>query len=97
MILSDAAIRNRITVGVLIVLIVCMGAFSYVTLPREAAPDDPIPFITVATFYSGVSPADYRNHFITEKAAVTYRAVRDALTRVLFFAGDAQLHRRAAG
>jgi multidrug efflux pump subunit AcrB len=57
-ILSNTAIRNRTTVGVLMVLIVVMGAYSYVTLPREAAPDVPIPRIVVSTVYEGVSPAD---------------------------------------
>ncbi len=58
MILSDAAIKNRTTVGVLVLLIVVAGSFSYVTLPREAAPDVPIPYINVMTTYEGVSPED---------------------------------------
>ena len=58
MIISDAAIRNRVTVLVLIVGIVIVGAISYRTLPREAAPDVPIPFVTVLTVYQGVSPGD---------------------------------------
>jgi len=57
-ILSNAAIKNRTTVGVLILLIVVAGSFSYVTLPREAAPDVPIPYINVMTTYEGVSPED---------------------------------------
>ncbi|HUT01618.1 MAG TPA: efflux RND transporter permease subunit [Phycisphaerae bacterium] len=58
MILSDTAIRNRTTVLVLIVLIVVAGAWSYLTLPREAAPDVAIPVIVVTTVYEGVAPAD---------------------------------------
>lgn len=58
MILSDAAIRNRTTVGVLALLILVAGTYSYITLPREAAPDIPIPFILVTTSYEGVSPED---------------------------------------
>jgi len=58
MILSDAAIRNRTTVGVLVVLIVLTGTYSYVSLPREAAPDVPIPIILITTAYEGVSPED---------------------------------------
>jgi len=57
-IVSDAAIKNRTTVGVLVLLIVVAGAISYVTLPREAAPDVPIPYINVMTVYEGVSPED---------------------------------------
>ncbi len=58
MIISNAAIRNRTTVGVLTLLIVAFGTYSYVTLPREAAPDIPIPFILVTTAYEGVAPTD---------------------------------------
>lgn len=58
MIISNAAIRNRTTVGVLTVLIAVFGAYSYVTLPRESAPDVPVPFILVSTRYEGVSPQD---------------------------------------
>lgn len=58
MILSNAAIRNRTTVGVLALLIIVAGAYSYVTLPREAAPDISIPFVLVTTTYEGVSPQD---------------------------------------
>ena len=58
MIISDAAIRNRATVFVLIFLITVAGAWSYYTLPLEAAPDVQIPFIIVSTIYEGVSPTD---------------------------------------
>ena len=58
MIISDAAIRNRTTVGVLIAVIVVFGTYSYVTLPRESTPDIPIPLIVVTTVYEGVSPED---------------------------------------
>ncbi|MDP6438116.1 MAG: efflux RND transporter permease subunit, partial [Candidatus Brocadiia bacterium] len=34
------------------------GAFSYATLPREAAPDVPVPLIVITTIYNGVSPED---------------------------------------
>ncbi|HUV12558.1 MAG TPA: efflux RND transporter permease subunit, partial [Acidobacteriota bacterium] len=58
MFLSDAAIDNRTVVWVLILLIVITGAYSYVTLPRESAPDVPIPIIIITTPYEGVSPED---------------------------------------
>jgi multidrug efflux pump subunit AcrB len=57
-ILSDTAIRNRTTVGVLIVVIIVFGTVSYVTLPRESSPDVPIPYVLVTTSYEGVSPED---------------------------------------
>ncbi len=58
MLLTDVAIRNRTTVAVLGLLIVFLGVTSYVTLPREAAPDIPIPYILINTMYEGVSPED---------------------------------------
>ena len=58
MLLSNAAIKNRTTVLVLILLIVAAGAYSYVTLPREAAPDVPIPVVLVTTIYKETSPED---------------------------------------
>ena len=58
MILSDIAIRNRTTVAVIVVLIIILGLYSYFTLPREAAPDVPVPIVLVTTAYEGVSPED---------------------------------------
>ena len=58
MIITDAAIKNRITVMMIIVLIVFAGAYSYVTIPRELAPDVPIPHVFITTPYEGVSPED---------------------------------------
>ncbi|MBU0567640.1 efflux RND transporter permease subunit, partial [bacterium] len=58
MIITDTAIKHRITVYALIVIITIIGSYSYLTLPREAAPDITIPFIVVSTDYEGVSPAD---------------------------------------
>ena len=58
MILTDYAIKNRMTVAVLIFAVVLLGAVSYVSLPREAAPDVPVPFVLVTTTYQGVSPQD---------------------------------------
>ena len=58
MFLTDVAIKNRTTVAVLGLIIILVGGYSYVSLPREAAPDIPIPYILVTTTYNGVSPED---------------------------------------
>ncbi|MCK4602042.1 MAG: efflux RND transporter permease subunit, partial [Phycisphaerae bacterium] len=58
MIVSDHAIRNRTTVLVLVILIVAGGTMSYIALPRESAPDVPIPRVIISTTYKGVSPED---------------------------------------
>ncbi len=58
MIISNAAINNRTTVFVLIVIIITFGLYSYATLPRESEPDVPIPYVIITTIYEGVSPED---------------------------------------
>jgi len=58
MIITDAAIKNRAVVAMFVLLTVIMGVYSYIVLPREAAPDVPIPIILVTTSYEGVSPVD---------------------------------------
>ncbi|MBN1506961.1 MAG: efflux RND transporter permease subunit [Sedimentisphaerales bacterium] len=58
MILTDVAIRNRTTVAVLGLIILILGVNSYITLPREAFPDIPVPHILISTVYEGVSPED---------------------------------------
>lgn len=54
----EHTVRNRSVVYVFIVLLLVMGSRSYLTLPREAAPDIKIPVIVVTTKYEGVAPSD---------------------------------------
>ncbi len=58
MLITDLAIKNRTTVAVLGLIIILLGGYSYLSLPREAFPDIPIPHIMVTTIYEGVSPED---------------------------------------
>ncbi|MCH7910016.1 MAG: efflux RND transporter permease subunit, partial [Candidatus Hydrogenedentes bacterium] len=58
MMISDLAVNRSTTVLVFLVLIFVAGGASYVGLPREADPEIVIPFITIATLYSGVAPED---------------------------------------
>jgi CzcA family heavy metal efflux pump len=79
MILSDTAIKNRTTVAVLSVLILIGGLYSYLTLPREAAPDVPIPYILVTTTYEGVAPEDIETSVTMkiEKKLVGIKGVKE--------------------
>jgi multidrug efflux pump len=79
MILTDFAIRNRTTVAVLGVIIVLLGSFSYIMLPREAFPDIPIPFIMITTAYEGVSPEDIESSVTMkiEKELTGIRGVKE--------------------
>jgi len=54
----NLSIRQGTTVLVFMVLVAFMGITAYLSMPREAAPDITIPYITVTTTYEGVSPSD---------------------------------------
>jgi multidrug efflux pump len=58
MIVSDTAVKNRVSVLVLLVIFVIIGLYSYRVLPRESAPDITIPYVFVRTEYRGVSASD---------------------------------------
>ena len=82
MILTDLSIRNRTTVAVLGVIIVLLGVYSYISLPREAFPDIPIPYIMVTTMYEGVSPEDVETAVTMkiEKELTGIRGVKEVLS-----------------
>lgn len=61
MLLSNVAIRNRTTVFVGVVLVIVAGTYSYVTLPRESAPDVKLPNVLITTTHEGVTPRDVEN------------------------------------
>ncbi len=58
MLLTDVAIKNKTTVTMIGLIIVIAGVYSYITLPREAFPDIPIPQIMISTMHEGISPED---------------------------------------
>ncbi len=49
--------QTRLILSVLGFLII-LGIYSYVTLPKEADPDIPIPFVFVSIMHPGISPED---------------------------------------
>lgn len=53
--------KNKVTVYILVLIIVLIGASSYVSLPRESSPSIKIPYVFIATVYPGVSPQDIEN------------------------------------
>ena len=42
----------------LFVLLLTLGMISYITIPKEAAPDVPIPVVNISIHYEGISPED---------------------------------------
>jgi len=74
--LTDVSIDNRTSVFILIFVIVIMGISSYMSLPREAAPDVQIPLVIVATPYFGVSPEDIES-LVTQPIEKELNAISD--------------------
>ncbi|OQX21523.1 MAG: hypothetical protein BWK80_33020 [Desulfobacteraceae bacterium IS3] len=66
MIISDTSIKNRISVVVLSVIILVIGTYCYIALPRESAPDITIPNVFVSTTYKGVSASDIETSITIE-------------------------------
>lgn len=66
MIISDFAVKKSISVLVLAALILLMGTYSYLTLPREAEPDVSIPHVFISTAYRGVAPGDIESSITIE-------------------------------
>ena len=58
MIVSDTAVKKSVTVLVLTLLLVIIGVYCYISLPRESDPDITIPNVFISTSYRGVSAAD---------------------------------------
>ncbi|WP_045222261.1 efflux RND transporter permease subunit [Desulfonatronum thioautotrophicum] len=58
MIINKWALRRQASVLTLLVFLVIIGVYSYLTLPREAFPDITIPYVFVTTTYEGVAPQD---------------------------------------
>ena len=56
--LNQLAINQRVTVVVFLFIVTVAGVYSYLSLPREAAPEVVVPLISVVTSYRGVSPED---------------------------------------
>ncbi|MBN1625256.1 MAG: efflux RND transporter permease subunit [Deltaproteobacteria bacterium] len=54
----DTAVKKRISVVVLSIVIFIFGLISYYSMPRESTPDITIPYIYVMTSYPGVAPVD---------------------------------------
>ncbi len=58
MILSNYAIKFRVAVLVFVFVLAITGTVSYLTLPREGAPDITIPYVFVTAVYEGTAPEE---------------------------------------
>jgi multidrug efflux pump len=57
-------------------IIVLMGVYSYVILPRESSPDVKIPFVSVVAPYAGTSSEDMEN-LVTRKLEKQLKGLKD--------------------
>ncbi|PIE70679.1 MAG: acriflavin resistance protein [Deltaproteobacteria bacterium] len=58
MLLSDTAVKNRVSVLILAAIILIFGTYCYQVLPRESDPDVSIPYVFISTPYKGVAAPD---------------------------------------
>jgi multidrug efflux pump len=58
MIVNELAQKRPAAVLSLLVVLVIIGTYAYLTLPRESFPDITIPYVFVTTTYEGVAPED---------------------------------------
>ena len=66
MIVSDTAVRQRVSVLVLALIILIFGTYCYRVLPRESEPDITIPNVFVSTSYKGVASKDIETSITIE-------------------------------
>jgi multidrug efflux pump subunit AcrB len=65
-IVSDTAVRQRVSVLVLALIILVFGTYCYRVLPRESEPDITIPNVFVSTSYKGVASKDIETSITIE-------------------------------
>ena len=66
MIVSDTAVKNRVSVMILALITLVMGVYCYQEIPREDEPDVTIPHVFVSTPYKGVAAADIETAITTQ-------------------------------
>ena len=74
--ITDISIDRSMTIFALMILVIILGATSYIGLPRESSPDVKIPFVVVAAPYFGTSSEDMEN-LVTRKLERQLKGVAD--------------------
>ncbi|WP_376873640.1 efflux RND transporter permease subunit [Albirhodobacter sp. R86504] len=73
--LIDAAFSRTRVIMMALAMILIVGAYSYVTIPKESSPEIPIPIFYVSTSLDGITPSDAERLLIepleTELSALT--------------------------
>ena len=74
--ITNWSIRHSTTIFVLMFIIFIAGVASYLSLPREAAPQIDIPYVIVVTPYFGVSPEDIES-LVTNPVEAELEQIKD--------------------
>ncbi len=77
--LTSFAVEHSTSILVLLAIIVVLGAVAYRSIPKEAFPEITIPYISIGTVYSGVSPADVESQItrVLEKKLSTINELKE--------------------
>ncbi len=96
--LSTLSLNNKTSVYVLTFILVMMGIFSYITLPKENFPEVEEPKIYVGVAYPGNSPEDMESliarpiekelNTISDVEEITSSSVQDYITIIATFRAD---------
>lgn len=73
--ITDFSIAHKTSVFALCVIILIMGAGSYMSLPKESSPSITVPIIIVNVLYPGVSPKDMES-LVTKKLETKLDEIR---------------------
>src|SRR5438874_2102627 len=73
---TNFAIKNRVAIFVLLVMVSLLGLGAYFQLPKEDFPDIKFPFIFVSTVYPGASPSDVET-LITKPVEKYLKGIND--------------------
>lgn len=76
MTVSKLAVDNKVTVYILLAIIILVGIFTYITIPKESSPSITIPYVFVSTVYPGVSPEEIEN-LVTQEIESEVKGISD--------------------
>ncbi len=74
--LIDAAFRRSRVVVMALVMILAVGAYAYISIPKEANPEVPLPLVYVSTGLDGISPTD-AERLLLEPMEAEFGAIAD--------------------
>ena len=74
--LIDAAFSRTRTVLIALTVLLAVGAIAYVSIPKEANPEVPLPLVYVSTGLEGISPSD-AERLLLEPMEAEFGAIED--------------------